>query len=114
MPDVALDAGRDVPAFDVDWPAVSGAAEAAQNIIEALHDPIGSLPWDRDAGSSLPTWLNSLNPVDRITGELRRVALTIPGVLPQSIVATYDAQTMEYRLAFAHADGTQAAVSGSM
>ena len=100
MADVRL-VDRDVLPFDIEWPKVSGAAESAQNIVEALHTPIGSLPWDRTAGSNLPLWLNQINPPDRIRGELRRVALNTPGVIPASVVATWDPETDRYRLSFA-------------
>ena len=111
MPDVRLQPDRDVPELGTEWAVITGAGEAAQNIIEAINTPIGSLPWDREAGSELPRWLNGTNPPERIIGELRRVALTIPGLIPQSIVATYNRRTRRYTLSFASAaDGSTSTV----
>ncbi len=61
----------------------------AQDLAEALGTPKGSLPWGREAGSSLPQALNdtSLEEGD-ILYELKRLALADPRI---------DAATVEAR-----------------
>ena len=107
MPDVLLVA-RDVPAFNTTWEHVGGAGEAAQNIVETLHTPIGSLPWNRAAGSNLTLWLNagSVPPV-QVQAEIRRVALDTPGVIPSTVETFYDRLNRRFRLTFLGADGRQ-------
>ena len=92
---------RDLPPAGETWRQTGGAQLAAQNIIEAIHTPIGSLPWDRPAGSYLQQWQNSVIVPAQVVDELERVALTITGVQPESVEASYDAATDTYSLAFA-------------
>ena len=99
----ALLIDRDVPALDTDWPRVSGARLAAQNIVESIYTPVGSLPWDRAAGSVLWQLINAPARTDEVIAEFRRVALTIDDVWPQSVVVTYDplrGERGEYHIGF--------------
>ena len=91
---------RDLPPAGETWRQTGGAQLAAQNIIEAIGTPYGSLPWDREAGSYLSQWQNSVIVPSQIVDELERVALTIEHVQPESVEASYDAPTDTYSLSF--------------
>ena len=93
------------------WGTVDGAAEAAQNIVEALFVPTGRLPWDRAAGSVWTSFLNARIRPPAVLDELRRVAVKTPKVWPQSVVATYDARRGDFGLAFTGPDGSSEAMS---
>lgn len=87
--DVAL-TDRDLGAEDVDF-LITGAALIAQDIVEAIRAPLGSLPWDRDAGSNLLLWLNSPYQRDaEIIAELKRLATQDRRVDVTSIQAIKD------------------------
>ena len=77
MSDLRLDADRDI-ALDgagEDALTVDGAALVVQDVAEALATPLGSLPWDRAAGSDLLSWLNYEVVSDAvIIAEIERVA----------------------------------------
>lgn len=102
MSDVLLD-GRDLPNLTgVGVVLTSGAQEAAQHVAETLHTPLGSLPWDRAAGSTFPAFLNDITNPTEVLAELRRVATETDGVLAQTVEASYDADEDEYLLSFTH------------
>ena len=100
MSDAYLTIGRDLPTHDQPWRRTSGAELVSQNVREALLTPIGSLPWAREDGSILTRFRNdSVNPGE-VIAEIERVALTVPGVVPASVLATHNPQTDTYVLAF--------------
>ena len=105
MPDVLL-VNRDLPEDGAPVRQVSGAAESAQNIVEALYTPLGSLPWDRSAGSTFTEILNAQLGQQQAVAELRRVAIATPGVYPQSVDARYDAFEQRYLLSFTGLTGS--------
>ena len=79
---------------------ITGAHEVAQNIRESVAIPYGSLPWDREAGSHLFSMLNDIeNPTETIA-EIRRVATSLPGVVPSSVRVWRDARARRYRVSF--------------
>ena len=103
MSDVALQADRDVPDLDTTWGFATGAELAAQNIVEAIFTSIGSLPWDRDHGSTLFDLLNDVVPPALVIAEIRRVALEVEDIQPQSLVVTYHpdrGERGEYHIGF--------------
>jgi hypothetical protein len=86
---------------DGDVEIISGPACVAQDIDQALKITPGTLPWDRDAGSSLPLMLNGSQPDDNaIITELERVAIADPRVSPESVRA-YKTGPGKFRLEFA-------------
>lgn len=100
MADVELDS-RDLPLQLGDAaPLVSGARLAAQNIIETIYTPVGSLPWDREAGSYLFQMLNDLVGPETIQAELRRVAINAAGVVPSTVQVGYDEDRDRYSVTF--------------
>lgn len=101
MPDVLL-TDLDLPAAAQDEHGIDGAQLAAQDVILALNTPIGSLPWDTAWGSEFPGYLNSHREPEVITAEMERVAVAIPGVLAQTVQATYFPDSRQYYLAFQH------------
>ena len=101
MPDVLL-IDRDLPAATADEYQIDGAQLAAQDVIETINTSIGSLPWDTDWGSEFPGYLNSNRDPAVIVAELERVAAEHPGVLAQTVRATYFPVPREYYLVFQH------------
>ena len=101
MPDVLL-VDRDLPAVTADEYQIDGAQLAAQDIIETINTPIGSLPWDTGWGSEFPGYLNSNRTSAVIVAEMERVAVEHPGVLAQTVRATYYPAAREYYLVFQH------------
>lgn len=101
--DVRLDghaAGDLVTTPAADLAPVDGAALVAQDIAEAVVTPLGSLPWDRNAGSNLPQWLNSPHRgAEEVLAELRRVAAHDPRVDVRTITARQD-QDRRFILSF--------------
>ena len=101
--DVRLDghaAGDLVTTPTADLAPVDGAALVAQDIAEAVVTPLGSLPWDRNAGSNLPQWLNSPHRgAEEVLAELRRVAAEDPRVDVRTITARQD-QDRRFILSF--------------
>lgn len=93
---------RDLPARDQPWQRVEGAQRAAQDVIEGIMTPVGSLPWDRtpSGGSFLGEALNSVVTPDEVIAEMERVALLVPGIVPASVQAAYDPPTDTYMLHF--------------
>lgn len=115
MSDVMLQPDRDAPELDQQWVPIAGAALAAQDIIETLNTPIGSLPWDRAEGSDLLDQLNSGDtPPDAIRAELRRVATETPGVVPSTVVTSYNPETRQYRLSFQGEDGKRQLIESGL
>ena len=97
MSEILLDQ-RDLPSGAAT--VITGAHEVAQNIRESVAIPYGSLPWDREAGSHLFDMLNDVeNPVETIA-EIRRVATSLPGVVPSSVRVWRDARAGRYRVSF--------------
>ena len=79
--DLAVSAGGDVE-------IVAAAALIAQDLAETCRTPIGSLFWDREAGSDILKWLNSpYQRTSEVLGELRRIALADDRVAGESIDA---------------------------
>jgi phage baseplate assembly protein W len=85
---------------DGDIEAVSGPACVAQDIDQALKIAPGRLPWDKEAGSSLPLMLNDAGGnAAPVTAELERVAIADPRVDPASVKARETASG-RFRLEF--------------
>ena len=100
---------RDFPSLDGSgWLDVDGGQEAAQNIREALLIPLGSLPWDRSAGSEFPRFLNNTPPSDVIIAEIRRVAIGTPDVIASTVHVRYVAATGQFLLTFQSVSSTSA------
>jgi hypothetical protein len=73
---------------DGDIEMVSGPACVAQDIDQTLKIASGRLPWDKEAGSSLPLVLNDAGfSVASVVAELERVAIADPRVDPASVKA---------------------------
>jgi hypothetical protein len=85
---------------DGDIAVVSGAACVAQDIDQTLKTAPGVLPWDKEAGSTMPLMLNdtAIDP-ESVIAELERVALADPRVDPMSISARRK-DGKKYRLEF--------------
>lgn len=90
--DVRLDADGDVAVTPTGALAqIDGPALVAQDIAEEAATPLGSLPWDPQAGSNLLQWLNSPWPRDaEVLAELRRLAAKDPRVDARTIDARSD------------------------
>lgn len=92
--DVRLDghvSGDFVITPTADLTPISGPAVVAQDVAEEVVTPLGSLPWDRSAGSNLPRWLNSPHRgAAEVLAELRRVAAKDPRVDVLTITARQD------------------------
>ena len=88
MSEVLLD-HRDL-AFTGEVSVITGAAEVAQNIQESVAIPYGSLPWDREAGSHLWGMLNDNANRGETIAEIRRVMVSLPGVVKSSVRVRYD------------------------
>jgi phage baseplate assembly protein W len=73
---------------DGDIELVSGSASVAQDIDQTLKTVLGKLPWDKEAGSSLPLVLNDAgSSASSVLAELERVAIADPRVDPASVKA---------------------------
>jgi hypothetical protein len=73
---------------DGDIELVSGPACVAQDIDQTLKIVPGRLPWDKEAGSSLPLMLNDAgSSMAAALAELERVAIADPRVDPASVHA---------------------------
>ncbi|MDR1175321.1 MAG: hypothetical protein LBK83_07625 [Treponema sp.] len=73
---------------DGDIELVSGPAYVAQDIDQALKIASGRLPWDKEAGSSLPLMLNDAgSSAASVIAELERVAIADRRVDPASVNA---------------------------
>lgn len=85
--DLLLDAqGLDLVVDATDEPRqVSGGALVRQGLAEALRTPLGSLPWDPAAGSSLLQMLNSDTADGVVAAEILRVARAEPRIDVASI-----------------------------
>lgn len=69
-----------------DLTPISGADVVRQDLAEALRTPLGSLPWDPGAGSTLLQMLSGVTAAPgAVEGELRRVALRDPRIDAASI-----------------------------
>ena len=91
---------------------ITGAHEVAQNIRESVAIPYGSLPWDREAGSHLFNMLNDTeNPTETIA-EIRRVATSLPGVVPSSVRVWRDARECGTLPRIVHPDRSRHANDG--
>lgn len=65
---------------------ITGADVVRQDLAEALRTPLGSLPWDPGAGSTLVQMLSGVTAAPgAVEGELRRVALRDPRIDAASI-----------------------------
>jgi hypothetical protein len=85
---------------DGDIEPVSGPACVAQDIDQEIKLLAGSLPWDKDAGSSIPLMLNdTAGSAAAIIAELERIAIADPRVDPASVKAVQTAPGM-FRLDF--------------
>lgn len=103
---------RDFPPFNEHWGRVTGAAQAAQNVVEALHTPLGRLPWAPERGSNIIEWLNAGNvPPSAIQSELRRVTIATPGVVESTVRTEYDPAKDEHSVHFQGTDGTQQTIT---
>lgn len=91
---------RDLPGPGVATRRVDGAHLAAQNIVEKLYTPLGSLPWSPAGGSAWTEYLNRRGRPAEILEELRRVAVSTPNVYPQTVRTSYNRDRDEYRLSF--------------
>lgn len=115
MSEILLDE-RDFPTGSGTY--VTGAAETAQNVVEALAIPYGSLPWGRPpvvpreqtAGSHLWAMLNDQRDEREIIAEVLRVMRSIDGVLRSSARCWYDAPNDRYLASFVPV-GTRRAVT---
>lgn len=99
--DALLDDDRDIFVDDAgNEGVVTGARLVAQDVREAIEDPRGSLPWDRDAGSDVLLWLNSEDvPPGAIIAELERIALADARIASASVGAE-QLPDGRYRLSF--------------
>lgn len=105
MSEILLDR-RDFPAGA--GTLIRGAEETVQNVVESLATPYGSLPWGRPpvvpreqtAGSHLWSMLNDLIEPSMVIAEIRRVMLTLRGIVKSSIRVTYDDAAQQYRATF--------------
>ena len=93
--------GRDLPTADRAVHRITGAQRAAQDMIETIFTPIGSLPWSDD-GSEFPGYVNALRSAATVEAELERVAVGIPGVLAPTVRARYDRDRGVFQLQFTH------------
>jgi phage baseplate assembly protein W len=85
---------------DGDIEVVSGAACVAQDIDQTLKTSPGSLPWDKEAGSTMTQMLNAAGiDANAVTAELERVAFEDQRVDPLSISAQQKSDK-KYRLEF--------------
>ena len=85
---------------DGDIEVVSGAACVAQDIDQTLKTTPGSLPWDKEAGSTMTQMLNAAGiDANAVTAELERVAFEDQRVDPLSISAQQKSDK-KYRLEF--------------
>lgn len=67
---------------------IDGAPLIAQDIKEEINIPKGSVFWDRDAGSIIPTTLNSIDISEaEILNDLERIAMGHPLVDVSSVSA---------------------------
>ena len=98
MSEVLLD-HRDL-AFTGEVSVITGAAEVAQNIQESVAIPYGSLPWDREAGSHLWSMLNDNANRSETIAEIRRVMVSLPGVVSSSVRVRYDPRSRKYQAQF--------------
>lgn len=73
---------------DGDAAVVSGAAMVAQDIEQALKVIKGAVYWDKEAGSTMPLFLNDNNSdAASVIAELERVAMDDVRVDPDSVSA---------------------------
>lgn len=86
--DIRLDDDRDIAIDGDDLAVIDGPALVAQDVREEIDTPLGSLFWDRSAGSHLRKWLlaASASPPG-VTEELERVALRDPRVDAETVHA---------------------------
>lgn len=85
---------------DGDIEVVSGAACVAQDIDQTLKTSPGSLPWDKEAGSTMTQMLNAAGiDANAVTAELERVAFEDQRVDPLSISAQQKSDK-KFRLEF--------------
>lgn len=102
--DVLLDAdGADLRTTAADDLApISGADVVRQDLAEALRTPLGSLPWDPGAGSTLLQMLSGVTAAPgAVEGELRRVALRDPRIDAATIaIRPPDAIDQPWRMTF--------------
>ena len=86
--DLLLDEhGRDLLIDATDEPRqVDAAMLVRQDLAEALRTPLGSLPWDTEAGSTLLEMLNApvIDP-GAVEAEIRRVAFRDPRIDAASV-----------------------------
>lgn len=87
--DAYLDENRDVRFTpDGDLQLQSGPALVAQDVREALSIHVGSVAWDKEAGSYMLDQLNSEQDADlTVCNELERVALDDPRVDASTVTA---------------------------
>ena len=109
MSDLRLDGDRDLALNGAgdDVLTIDGADLVAQDVAEALATPLGSLPWDPDAGSDLHQWL-LLETVEAaaIIAELERVATADPRVDAATVTAR-QLPDGTFRLGFRTLDGVE-------
>ena len=99
--DALLDENRDFAVQGETGITVTGARLVAQDVQESILIPRGSLPWDRDDGSDVLTWLHlESTPLGTIIAELERVALADARIDAASVAAE-QLPDGRYRLAFA-------------
>lgn len=85
---------------DGDVQTVDGPKTIAQDILSELNIVPGSLPWNTEAGSTIPLILNSeIQDDGTILSELERVAIKDPRVDPQTVQAIKTGENT-YRLFF--------------
>ena len=106
-------ASRDFPPLDATSAPtlIDGAELEAQNIVEAIYTPLGSLPWEPLDGSLLTTYLNDLVDPEEIIAELRRVTLQQDGVIESTVSVTHDARRDQYSLGFVGPSGRRILVT---
>lgn len=75
-----------------DLETISGGALIAQDIAEEASIPLGSVPWDREAGSTMYQFLNDPNvDEDDVIQELERLALKDTRVDASTVKAVWTA-----------------------
>ena len=91
---------RDLPPKGTKARLVDGSNLIAQNIVEKLFTPIGSLPWNLQAGSTFLDFLNGNFTPSEVINELERVAVSMPSVIASTVLGSYDPVTDSYGLRF--------------
>lgn len=98
--DFCLDETGDIIFTDGDLRVIASPELVLQDIREELGIPLGSVEWDRAAGSEMTLYLNDTDTGDMtITAELERVALADPRIDAETISAETTG-TGRYRLSF--------------